>query len=247
MIEVESHERVRLLRLAREAKLNAFDRELYRAAAAALEDAQRDPGVHAVVLTGRGRAFCAGVDLAELEPSGDPEGRADFVVAAERFLGALEACELPLLAAVNGMAIGIGTTLLGYADLVFAARSALFRTPFASLGVAPELGSSWRLPQLVGWQNAAWMLFSSEWIGAETAVATGLAYRAVEDAQLEAETLDAAGLIAQHPRDSLRAIKRTLREWRRAPSREALARENAEFSALLARGSLRSPLAARRC
>lgn len=245
MLEIEQHDRVRLLRLAREAKLNAFDTALYSAAAEALEAAHADDGVHAVLLTGRGRAFSAGVDLGELERRDAGAAQADFVTAANRFLAALEACEKPILAAVNGLAIGIGTTLLCYVDLVFAARSALFRTPFASLGVAPEIGSSWRLPQLVGWQNAAWMLYSSEWVGAERAVAIGLAYRAVEDHQLEAETLDAAALIAQHPRESLTAIKRTLREWRRGPSREAEARENAEFRALLERGALRSPISVR--
>jgi enoyl-CoA hydratase/carnithine racemase len=241
MIEIEDHDRVRLLRLARESKLNAFDAALYAATADALEAAQADERVHVLVLTGRGRAFSAGVDLAELERRDkSPEHKA-FVIAANRFLAALEGFEKPLLAAVNGLAIGIGTTLLCYADLVFAARSALFRTPFASLGVAPEFGSSWRLPQVVGWQHAAWMLLSSEWVGAERAVETGLAYRAVEDHQLVAETLDAAALIAQHPLASLTAIKRTLRAWRHGPSQEALARETEEFRALLDRGALRAP------
>jgi enoyl-CoA hydratase/carnithine racemase len=242
MLETEEHDRVRLLRFAREAKLNAFDTALYSAIADALAAAQAEAGVHAIVLTGSGRAFSAGVDLGELKRRDkSPEHKA-FVAAANRFLEALESFEKPVLAAVNGLAVGIGTTLLCYADLVYAARSALFRTPFASLGVAPELGSSWRLPHLVGWQNAAWMLFSSDWVGAERAVETGLAYRVVEDHQLVAETLDAAALIAQHPLASLVAIKRTLRAWRHGPSHEALARETEEFRTLLDRGALRAPV-----
>jgi enoyl-CoA hydratase/carnithine racemase len=241
VIAQETHGRVRLLALDRPHKLNAFDTALYAAAAAALGAAQRDDGVGAVVLTGRGRAFCAGVDLDELRASAEGRATEGFTDAADAFLGGLDAFDKPLIAAVNGLAVGIGTTLLTYADLVFAAASARFRTPFAPMGVAPEAGSSWRLPQRLGWQNAAWMLLSGEWIDAPRAREMGLAFAVVPDEKLLAETLAAAAGIAAHPLDSLRAIKSTLTEWRHEPTRAALAREGEVFSALLARG-FRSPL-----
>jgi enoyl-CoA hydratase/carnithine racemase len=228
--------RVRVLELDRPERLNAFDRDLYAASAAALAAAADDDAIHVVVLTGRGRAFCAGVDLAELEASAQGRATPGFTEAAADFVDQLRSYEKPLLVAVNGLAVGIGTTLLTYADLVFAAESARFQTPFSKLGVAPEIGSSWRLPRLIGWQDAAWMLLSSDWIDAPRAQAMGLVFRCVADASLLDVTLEAAGQIAEHRLDSLRAIKRTLQAWREAPSLEAERREGREFQALLGAG-----------
>jgi enoyl-CoA hydratase/carnithine racemase len=246
MIARESHGsggRVCLLALDRPEKLNAFNRELYAAATVALEAAERDDGVGAVVLTGRGRAFCAGADVAELAAGAQGRPTEGFTEAGERFLDRLDSFEKPLIAAVNGLAVGIGTTLLTYADLVVAGASARFRTPFASLGVAPEAGSSWRLPQRIGWQNAAWLLLSGQWIDAPRALEMGLALRCVPDEKLLPETLALADAIAAQPLGSLRAIKRTLSSWRHAPTREARAREGEAFAALLP--GFRPPLAGR--
>ena len=240
-LKIDSYGHVRLLTLDRPEKLNAFDKQLYALCADAIEAAIEDPGVHVIGLTGRGRAFSAGVDLAELQASADGRATPGFNEAAGRFVQLLNTCPKPVVAAVNGLAVGIGTTLLTYVDLVFAGASARFQTPFSKLGVAPELGSSWRLPQVVGWQNAAWMLLSSEWISAQRAVETGLAFRVVPDALLLEKTLAAAQSIAAHRCDSLMAIKRTLQSWRTEASRSAEATEGGEFRTLLARG-FESPL-----
>ncbi|MCE2390896.1 MAG: enoyl-CoA hydratase/isomerase family protein [Proteobacteria bacterium] len=242
MVVIENRQRVRLVALDRPEKLNAFDAGLFSACGDALEEAAGDDAVGALVLTGRGRAFSAGADVAELAASADGSASQDFVDAANRFQEILDDYPKPLLAAVNGMAVGIGTTLLTYVDLVFAGESARFRTPFASLGVAPEAASSWRLPQLVGWQNAAWMLLGADWVDAERAVEIGLAFRRVPDDRLLESTLEAAGEIAAHPLASLRAIRRSLTRWRLEPSVDARRHENQEFRALLAQGGFRSPL-----
>ena len=241
MTRVEARGRIRLIAFDRPDKLNALNAQLYAESAAALEDAARDENCGAVVLTGEGRAFCSGVDVTELQASATGDATAGFTEAAERFLDVLNEYPKPLLAAVNGLAVGIGTTMLTYADLVFAAESARFRTPFAPLGVAPEAGSSWRLPRMMGWQNAAWMLFSAEWVDAQQARELGLVFRVCSDEQLLDETLAAAQTIAAHPVDSLRAIKRTLSLSRQQPSRTARESEGEVFSVLLAKG-FRSPL-----
>ena len=126
-----------------------------------------------VLLTGNGRAFSAGTDLLEMHARAtDP----DFVPGKHGFLGLLDALvdfPKPLVCAVNGVGLGIGATILGYADLAFMSTKARLKCPFTSLGVAPEAASSYLFPQLVGRQDAAWMLLSAEWVSAEEAQADG--------------------------------------------------------------------------
>ena len=242
MVDIENRGRVRVLAFDRPEKLNAFDAALFAACGDALDEAASDDSIGALVLTGRGRAFSAGADVAELAASAGTGANREFVSAANRFQEILDKYPKPLLAAVNGLAVGIGTTLLTYVDLVFAGESARFRTPFASLGVVPEAASSWRLPQMVGWQNAAWMLLSADWVDAQRAVELGLAFRRVRDDQLLDHALEVAGKIAAHPLASLQAIRRTLVRWRLDPSAAARSYENEEFRALLDQGGFRSPL-----
>src|SRR4029077_6431419 len=111
----------------------------------------------------------AGTDLVELAASGDFRGSADDPDRFRRLVDALARFPKPLVCAVNGIAVGIGATLLGHADLVVMADTARLRTPFTSLALAPEAAASVTFPHLVGRQAAAWMLFSSEWVDAEAA------------------------------------------------------------------------------
>ncbi|HMQ24896.1 MAG TPA: enoyl-CoA hydratase/isomerase family protein, partial [Acidimicrobiales bacterium] len=139
MIRSDDSGRVRLLTLDRPDKLNAFNDALYDATAAALRDAAADPGVAVVVITGEGRAFSTGTDVTEMsalasgEASGESHGFPGLVDALVTF-------PKPLLCAVNGLALGIGATMLGYADLVLMSTEARIRCPFTDLGVAPEAG-----------------------------------------------------------------------------------------------------------
>ena len=118
----------------------------------------------------------------------------------------------PLICAVNGVGVGIGTTILGYADLVFMSSEARLKCPFTSLGVAPEAASSYLLPQLIGRQNAAWLLMSSEWVSAEEALRMGLVWRVCEPDELLPEAHRHAEILAARPIPSLMAVKKTIAE-----------------------------------
>ncbi len=232
-LSIADHNGVRTLTLNRPEALNAFDEALYDATTIALREAAEDPEVAVVLLTGTGRAFSAGTDLTEMQARiTDP----DFTPGQFGFMGlvdALTAFSKPLICAVNGLGIGIGTTILGFADLSFMSTAARLKCPFTSLGVAPEAASSYLLPQLIGRQNAAWVLMSSEWIGAEEAREMGLVWKVCEPGDLMAEARRHAEVLASRPLSSLMAVKRTMTEPVRAEIEAARARENACFVELM--------------
>jgi enoyl-CoA hydratase/carnithine racemase len=229
-VRIDDRGAVRLLILDRPDVLNAFDSQLYRAAAAALEDARADDRVHVVVLTGAGRAFSAGQDLGEMArlAAGEP-----VESGFPALLGALGSFDKPLVAAVNGVAVGIGFTLLPHCDLVLAAESARFRTPFAEMGVPPEAASSLLFPERMGWQRAAHVLFTNAWLSAAEAVEHGIALRAVPDDELLAEALALAERVAASPLPALRAIKATMLAARQPAVAAARQREDAAFAEVL--------------
>jgi enoyl-CoA hydratase/carnithine racemase len=200
---VQDHGRVRVLTFNRPTRLNAFDGDLYGAVADQLDAAGADDSVHVIVLTGSGRAFSAGADRSA---SSSPK---DMAASFGRFLDALSVHK-PLIAAVNGIAVGIGVTMLPHCDLVVVDESARLRLPFTALGVAPEAGSSVLLPLTVGYQQAALMFYTSDWVSAEEAVTIGLALRmAPQGAALE-QALELAQRIAAFSLASLVATRRTL-------------------------------------
>ena len=162
-------DRVRTLVLNRPEQLNAFDQELCAALTVALQAAAGDDAVHVVVLTGAGRAFSAGTDLVELAETGDFRGTPADPERFERLVDALVGFPKPLVCAVNGIAVGIGATLLGLADLVVMADTARLRCPFTSLSLVPEAAASVTFPFLLGRQAAAWVLMSSAWVDAAEA------------------------------------------------------------------------------
>ncbi len=195
--------------------------------------ASADDSVAVVLLTGSGRAFSAGTDLAEMAARvNDP----DFVPGRHGFTGLVDALaelDKPLILAINGLGLGIGLTIIGFADLTFMSTEARLKCPFASLGVAPEAASSYLLPHLVGRQNAAWILMSSEWITAAEALETGLVWRTCEPAALLDAARDHATRLAALPISSLRAIKRTMTEPLREGIAAARLRENQCFADLM--------------
>lgn len=229
----DDQNRVRTLTLNRPEALNAFNEALYDATAQALFDAALDPEVSVVLLTGSGRGFSAGTDLAEMQARiTDP----DFEEGRYGFRGLVESLgsfPKPLVCAVNGVGVGIGTTILGYADLAFMSSTARLKCPFTSLGVAPEAASSYLLPQLVGRQNAAWLLMSSEWVGAAEALRMGLVWRVCEPEALLPEARRHAEILAARPLSSLMAVKHTIVEPIRPEMAAASARENAHFAELM--------------
>lgn len=231
---VDDDARVRTLTLNRPEALNACNEALYDALTDALLAAAEDPGVAVVLLTGNGRAFCAGTDLVEMgtrvmDPDNFQEGEHGFL----GLIDALTAFPKPLVIAVNGLGLGIGATILGFADLVFMSTASKLKCPFTSLAVAPEAASSFLFPRLVGRQHATWVLLSSEWISAEDAHAMGLAWKLTSPEDLMAEARRHAEHLAALPISSLVACKRVIVEPLRPQIEAARERENQAFIELL--------------
>jgi len=233
ILQVDDQNRVRTLTLNRPDVLNAFNEALYEATAEALRMAAEDPDIAVVLLTGAGRAFSAGNDLREMQARiTDPE-MANQGSHFTTMIEALTRFPKPLICAVNGVGVGIGTTILGYADLVFMSATARLKCPFTSLGVAPEAASSYLLPQLIGRQNASWLLLSSEWVDAHEALAMGMVWKVCEPEDLLAEARGHAEILASRPIPSLIAVKQSIVEPTRPDIAAATERENAHFAELL--------------
>lgn len=233
LVQIDDANGIRTLTLNRPEALNAFNEALYDATTVALRAADEDPTVAVVLLTGAGRAFSAGNDLNEMQARiTDP----DFQSGQYGFPGMIEALtnlRKPLIVAFNGLGVGIGATILGYADLVFMASTARLKCPFTSLGVAPEAASSYLLPQLIGRQNAAWILMSSEWVDADEALRMGLAWKVCAPDDLLREARRHAEVLASRPIPSLMAVKQTIVDPTRAEIAVALEREYAQFAELM--------------
>lgn len=230
-VRVTTADRVTTIRLDRPDKKNAITTEMYVALVAALEAAAADPAVRAVVLGGTRDCFTAGNDLGDFVRLAQGGGDAG---PGHGFLHTLAGFDKPLIGAVAGIAIGIGTTMLLHCDLVYAAPTARFRTPFVDLALVPEAGSSLLLPALVGARRAAQLLLLGEQLDAQTALAWGLINGVVDDPDAAAAV--AAGKLASLPPGALRATKALTRR----ASRDAVAETmRVELEAFAER--LRSP------
>ncbi len=223
--------RVRILTLNRPEALNAFDTALYNAGAAALREAAADDAVRCVIVTGTGRSFSAGQDLAEMGRigTGDADGAGH---GFPRFLDAVMTFDKPLLAAVNGLGVGIGFTMLLHCDIVVLAHAARLRAPFVPLGVVPEASGSVLMPAVMGNQRASYFLYTGKWMSADDAVEANIALRAVPDGELMHEVLAIAEDIAKMPTVSLVESKRLSIAARIDAVRAANLREQEVFSRL---------------
>jgi enoyl-CoA hydratase/carnithine racemase len=206
-VMVEDDGRVRVITLNRPHRLNAFTDVGYRMLGAALREADDAPEVHVVLIEGAGRGFSSGVDLDCLRDGDrDAFGR-EFAVLIDTMV----AMRKPLVAAVHGVAVGFGATLLLHCDIVAVAETARLRFPFAQIGTAPEAGSSWLLPAAVGAQRAADLLLTSRWVDGTEAAAIGLAARCVPDDDLADTARTLAHEIACHPLPAVVAAKQLLK------------------------------------
>jgi len=230
-IEVTNRGRVRIVTLNRPDNLNAFNDAQYDGFRKALNDAEADKGVAVVVVTGKGRAFCAGQDLSEMakERNYDDGERHGF----EPFIETLEIFPKPIIAAVNGLGVGIGLTMLPHCDIVLMAEDARLRAPFASLGIVVEAGNSALLPMTVGPSNAAQLLYTSEWLSADTCKQIGLVWKVVPQSDLMDEVFVLADKIAAQPIASLVATKKLLLGGRVDASKAARAREREHLAYLV--------------
>ncbi len=215
-IETARADGVLTIRMKRPEKKNALDRAMYRAMSEALRSAEEDASVRAVLIAGAPGAFTAGNDIADFVAFAQGGLRPDEV---EGFLLALVRSGKPLVAAVDGLAIGIGTTMLMHCDLVYASPRSVFRTPFVDLGLVPEAASSLIAPRLMGHQRAFALLAAGETFDAEGARAANLVTRVVDDADTAA--FAAASALATKPPEALR-ISRELIRGERAPIEERI-------------------------
>ena len=218
---------IRLVTIDRPERRNALDRATYASLAAAFDAAGADATVRAVVLTGAGGCFTAGNDLKDfqdVEAGGDSPGLI--------FLKALRGCPKPVVAAVEGHAVGIGTTLLLHCDLAYAGDGARFRLPFTALGLSPEGASSYLLPLVAGTKRAADLLMLGERFGAPEAVAAGLVNAAVPAGTALETALGRASALAALPPASIAATKQALRRGQDETVARTLAEEAEVFHAL---------------
>jgi enoyl-CoA hydratase/carnithine racemase len=195
------------IRLDRPEKKNALTRAMYDAMADAFQQVDTDPALRVALLTGTGDTFTSGNDIADFQSRGASDGRG----SASRFLPTISSMQKPLIAAVNGAAIGVGTTMLAHCDLIVAARSARFVMPFTSLGLVPEAASSLLFPRLLGNQRASALLLLGEPLDAETAFQWGFVNRVVDDAVLLDTARDMARRLAALPPQAVRLTKRLIR------------------------------------
>lgn len=224
---IDDRDGVRLVTWNRPDALNAMSLELWDGTRDALRSAVVDD-ISCIVLTGNGRAFNVGQDLSEMT---DPR-HADESRGFRGLMTAIIECEVPLLAAVNGLAVGFGTTVLPWCDLVLASTSARFRTPFVGLGVTTEAASSVTLSTVMGRQAAAHFVLTGEWIDAEHAHRTGLVWRLAEPDALVDDALAVATQLAAQPPNALRTTTRLLRAGRTDEWLAAIERENEAFATL---------------
>ncbi|MDE1179585.1 enoyl-CoA hydratase [Paraburkholderia sp.] len=202
-ILVERAEGVMTIAFNRPDKKNAITAAMYQTMVDALNEAQTDTSVRAIVFRGSPGIFCAGNDLEDFMKS-PPIGEESSVI---QFLRAISGAEKPLVASVAGAAVGIGTTLLLHCDLVYAADSASFSLPFTQLGLCPEAASSLLLPRVGGYQAAAEKLMLGEAFDAKEAQRMGFVNRLLPAAEVDAFALAQAAKLAALPASSLRVTK----------------------------------------
>jgi enoyl-CoA hydratase/carnithine racemase len=184
---------------------NAFNSDAFLALRDAFADANGDPRVAVVLLTGAGDDFSSGLDLSAIDVSSD--GEPPF----ELMMDAICAFDKPLVCAAKGCAIGFGATVLFHADVVYLGESSKLRFPFVSLGLVTEAAAAYLGPATIGHKQAAELLFTAEFFGAEKALEYGMATRVFPDDELVANALEKAREIAQWPTGSLVAIKRIMK------------------------------------
>ncbi|HYR25579.1 MAG TPA: enoyl-CoA hydratase [Aquabacterium sp.] len=225
-------------------KKNAITRAMYTAMAEALEAAAIDDAIRVAVIQGDVSCFTAGNDLADflsnppdMTPGAEP-------APVHRYLNILREFPKPLLAAVAGPAVGIGTTLLMHCDMVYAGDNAAFSMPFVNLGLCPEAGSSLLLPALVGYPRAAEKLMLGEAFYAEEALEMGLVNRILPPHEVNAYTQAQAAKLAAKPAASLRATKALMKQGQRGALAAVMHEELQHFAALLKGPAAREAISA---
>lgn len=234
-IRISRREGILHIQMNRPEKKNALTRLMYRTMADAITGADEDGAVRVILLTGTADCFTSGNDLADFISVNQDAGAKPH----NPFLPAISQAKKPIIAAVGGVAIGIGTTMLLHCDLVYAGTKARFQLPFVNLGLCPELASSLLLPRLMGHQRAAELLLLGEPFGAEIAREFGLVNAVCPEEALLETAMQKARHVASQPAASVRLTKALMKGPLAAAVSQAIAEEVAHFGELL-----KSPAAA---
>jgi enoyl-CoA hydratase/carnithine racemase len=239
-IEVGRRGAVAAIQLNRPQKRNALTAEMYQLLGEAVGSAEADPAVRVILFHGHPEVFCAGNDLSDFMRR-PPQGED---TAAFGFIRRASTVAKPMVAAVNGPAIGIGTTLLLHCDLVYAGDDARFQLPFARLGLVPEFASSYLLPLVAGWQRAAELLMLGDPFDAAQAHAAGIVTRVVPAGEALATAWQAAERLAALPPASLVTTKALMKRAHAASIAAQLEAEGAHFRRMLTEPAAREAFAA---
>lgn len=227
--------------LARPERRNAITVSMYAALAEAIENASEDSSVRLIVFSGEGQDFAAGNDLADFLEA-VPENREE--IAVWRFLRALAACEIPLVAAIHGNCVGIGTTMLFHCDLVIAEEGTRFSLPFVDLGLVPEAASSLLLPAMAGRRLASRFLLLAEPFGVSEAMDIGLVSHCAAAGGLSPLLANVVEALLAKPADALRATQRLLRLGTREPIIERMNIEARSFGERLGSAEVKEAISA---
>ncbi len=237
---------VQIVTLNRPDKKNALTAEMYGIMADAIEKADADPAIRVTYFTGSGGSFTAGNDLGDFAKAGttpaDEQPKEKPHVT--RFLEDLAEAKKPIVAAVNGLAVGVGVTMLLHCDLVYAGESATFQMPFVNLGLVPEAGSTFLLQRQIGIQKAADLFLTGKKIGAAKAEALGLVADVFRDNELPVEALACAKALAAKAPNAVRATKALLKDNDRPRVGEARETEGRIFAAQLRSDEVKEAISA---
>lgn len=228
-IRLTCREGILHIQMNRPEKKNALTRAMYQAMADAILGADKEEGIRVILLTGTADCFTSGNDLADFMSAKDHRDKQ----LGNPFIPVISRAQKPIVAAVNGLAIGIGTTMLLHCDLVYAGTKARFQMPFVNLGLCPELASTLLLPRQIGYQRAAELLLLGEPFDAVTAHQWGLVNAVLPEAELLDTALRKARQLAAQPSSSVRLTKALMKRPMEAAVSKAMDEELAHFMELL--------------
>jgi enoyl-CoA hydratase/carnithine racemase len=240
-VRVEQDGPVLAITLARPERRNAITIAMYEALAGAVEKASLNPSIRVITVRGEGQDFAAGNDLADFLAS-RPDDLEELAVW--RFLRALVLCETPIVAAVHGNCVGIGTTMLLHCDLVIAEEDARFSLPFVDLALVPEAASSLLLPRLAGRRRAARYLLLGEPFGVDEAIAIGLASHRANQGGLDHKLAEITAALLAKPAEALRQTQKLLRRAARDEILERMKVEGDLFAERLASDEVKQAISA---
>lgn len=210
MIQFKKSGAVGKITLCRPEKYNSFVREMAIALKEKLEECEADDSIRCVILTGAGKAFCAGQDLKEATDPDGPEIEKIVIEHYNPIIRKIREIEKPVIAAVNGVAAGAGANLALACDIVIAAKSAKFIQAFSKIGLIPDSGGTYFLPRIIGLQKAAGIMMTGESVSAERAEQIGMIYSVVGDKEFEEESINLAVQLAAMPTKGLGFTKKLL-------------------------------------